>query len=146
MKKNVLEELKNLDIAIMKKLFNMAQNLNIEYRITPIQMTIIKFLMDKEDKSCYQKELYLFTGRGKSTISSVLTTMEKNGLIKRALNDDSKLTSLILTDKALNVYQIIKNNYEEFSNMITEGLSESELNMFFEVIYTLKKNINKKGE
>lgn len=146
MKKNVLEELKNLDIAIMKKLFNMAQNLNIEYRITPIQMTIIKFLMDKEDKSCYQKELYLFTGRGKSTISSVLTTMEKNGLIKRALNDDSKLTSLILTDKALNVYQIIKNNYEEFSNMITEGLSESELNMFFKVIYTLKKNINKKGE
>lgn len=146
MKKNVLEELKSLDIAIMKKIFHIAQNLNIEYRITPIQMTIIKFIMDKNDQVCYQKELYHFTGRGKSTISSVLTTMEKNGLIVRNTNVDSKLTSLNLTNKGTGIFQEMQSNLDDFSNMITEGLSESELNMFFEVIYTLKKNINKKGE
>ena len=146
MGKNILEELKSLDIAIMKKIFHMAQNLNIEYRITPIQMTIIKFIMDKDNRICYQKDLYHFTGRGKSTISSVLTTMEKNGLIVRNANDNSKLTSLTLTNKGISIFRKMQNNLEAFSNKITEGLSANDLNIFFEVIYTLKKNINKKGD
>lgn len=124
----------------------MAQNLNVEYRITPIQITIIKYLIDRTDKECYQKDLYHTTGRGKSTISSVLTTMEKNGLIIKDSNVDSKLTHISLTNKALNIYQIIKSNLDDFGNMITEGLSNDELNIFFEVIYTIKKNINKKGD
>ncbi|MBQ4583600.1 MAG: winged helix-turn-helix transcriptional regulator [Bacilli bacterium] len=146
MEKNVLEELKSLDIAIMKKIFHMAQNLNIEYRITPIQMTIIKFIMDKNNQICYQKDLCHFTGRGKSTVSSVLTTMEKNGLIIRNVNDDNKLTSLTLTNKGISIFRKMQNNLDDFSNKITDGLSSNDLNVFFEVIYTLKKNINKKGD
>ena len=49
MSKNILEELKKLDIIVMKKLFHMAKNLNTEYRITPTQMTIIKFLIEKNE-------------------------------------------------------------------------------------------------
>lgn len=144
MENNVLEELKSLDIMVMKKLFNMTQKVNVNYRITPIQIFIIKFLLEN-NLSCYQKDLYNFTGRGKSTVSSVLTTMEKNGLIlKKGEDIDSKNVKIYLTEEAKDVYIKLQDYLNDFCNQITAGVSLNELKVFNRVITKMKKNVDQK--
>lgn len=146
MENNVLEELKSLDIMVMKKLFNMTQKVNVNYRITPIQIFIIKFLLEN-NLSCYQKDLYNFTRRGKSTVSSVLTTMEKNGLIlKKGEDIDSKNVKIYLTEEAKVVYIKLQDYLKDFSNQITAGVSLNELKVFNRVISKMKENVDKKGD
>ena len=81
MKPNVIEEIKNLEVQIGKRLFKEAKLLDIKKPPSPLQGKVLKYILDhKEEKIC-QRDLEEHLNVSKATISEVLVAMEKSELI-----------------------------------------------------------------
>ena len=50
---------------------------------------------------------------------------------------------MILNDKAKEIFRKHKENLENLEEIITSGISESDLNVFFDVVEKMKENIIK---
>jgi DNA-binding MarR family transcriptional regulator len=108
----------------------------------PMQGEIAKILFKNKDKDIYQRDLEKIIGIRRSTISGILKTMEKNGLIMRIDSiDNRKVKKIILTEKALNIHSSIADKVKEMNNEIIKGISEEELIVFFNVADKIKKNL-----
>jgi DNA-binding MarR family transcriptional regulator len=133
--------IKNLDNAIFRKMFKkMKESHGMPFN--PMQGEIAKILFKNKDKDIYQRDLEKIIGIRRSTISGILKTMEKNGLIMRIDSvDNRKVKKIILTEKALNIHSSIADKVKEMNNEIIKGISEEELIVFFNVADKIKKNL-----
>ena len=82
-KADILKELKNLDILILKKIPFHKDVLNSSQVPTISQMRIIEYILEHKNENIYQKDLEEVLGSTRATVSSILHTMEKNNLILR---------------------------------------------------------------
>ena len=72
----------------------------------------------------------------------MLQRMEKNGMIKRVGVDyDARLKKIVLTDRAVEIQEMIENRFAELEKKIKDGISEEELQTFFAVLSKIRKNI-----
>jgi DNA-binding MarR family transcriptional regulator len=108
-----------------------------QYNITPQQSYII-FVIYTLHKTTLT-ELAKATNRGINTLSSVMTTMERDGLVKKTREKPkSTLLSFELTEKGLDAYN--KGNYSKTTQAIMSIFSEEERQV---LISMLKKIIEK---
>ena len=72
---------------------------------THTQMQIIGYILDNYDKEIYQKDLEAVLNLRRATVSGVLQTMERNGLVLRVVNDgDARSKKIILNEKAKKIF------------------------------------------
>lgn len=90
------------------------------------------------DKPVYQKDIGRILRIRRSTATSMLQDMEKEGLIIRQIvGDDLRLKQIVLTEKAMDYAKIIKEEFRMIENLIVKDFSEEEkaqLKSFFERI------------
>lgn len=140
----IINKIKSLDKIIFR---NLTLSKNVEENIekigmpTPTQIQIIMCLL-KENGSSYQKDLEEKLNLKRATVSGVLKTMERNGLIKREIcNDDTRLKKIYLNQKAIDIYEENKKRIFEIENEIVKGIPKEELETFFKVINQMKLNL-----
>ena len=106
MKPNVIEEIKNLEVQIGKRLFKEAKVLDIKKPPSSLQGKVLKYILDhKEEKIC-QRDLEEHLNVSKATISEVLVAMEKSELIKRvSVPEDARIKRIVLTNTSLTRFQ-----------------------------------------
>ena len=76
-----------------------------------------------------------------------MITMEKNGLIKRITdNNDTRSKKIILTEKALNVFEISKENVNLIEKECLNGISQNDLCIFYKVLNKMKNNLQRKDD
>ncbi|MBR4036060.1 MAG: winged helix-turn-helix transcriptional regulator [Oscillospiraceae bacterium] len=95
-----------------------------------LQARILAFVEynDQQCKDVYQKDIEAEFKIRRSSVSSVLDTMEKNGFIRRvSVLSDARLKKLVLTDKARQVGEAHRNKISEFDTGLEAGLTEEEL-------------------
>lgn len=95
-----------------------------------LQARILAFVEhnDRQNKDVYQKDIEAEFKIRRSSVSSVLDTMEKNGFIRRvSVLSDARLKKLVLTDKARQVGETHRNKISEFDTGLESGLTEEEL-------------------
>ena len=95
-----------------------------------LQARILGFVEynDWQGKDVYQKDIEAEFKIRRSSVSSVLDTMEKNGFIRRvSVLSDARLKKLVLTDKARQVGETHRNKISEFDAGLEAGLTEEEL-------------------
>ena len=79
----------------------------------------------------------------RSTMTSILQLMEKNGLIvKEDVPTDKRLKKLILTPLAVEKQKKMALCIDELDKKIKSGISEEELNAFFSVAEKISANLD----
>ena len=103
--------------------------------LTKEQMVVLKRLHDEDGLS--QNELAFLTLRNKSSLTRLLTKMEKKGYITRKqCKEDKRINKVFLTDNGRDVFRRTKPAINEMISTMEQNISISEKH---QIIKTLKK-------
>lgn len=110
------------------------------------QHKIIMFL--KFQGSATIGEIAKETGTKPSTVSVSVKRMEKAGFVKRRQSKaDGRITEILLTPKGQAVPENIHHKMEAEEKMLTNGLTEDEINILSDLLDKIIENFNaKEGE
>ncbi|WKY47676.1 MarR family winged helix-turn-helix transcriptional regulator [Eubacteriaceae bacterium ES3] len=111
--------------------------------ITGLQGWIIGYIFRHQNsQEVFQRDIEKEFNVRRSTVSGILNTMEKKGLIIReAVDFDARLKKITLTDKAVTCHQLILEKLQIIEEQLKKGLSEEELTQFFLTLEKINKNI-----
>ena len=113
-------------------------NLNI----TPNQSKILMFLSDNENVS--SNDIGKCIHVNKSTLSKMLNSLERNGFITRENSKiDTRKKSIILTNKALKIINILKDDAERISKELMINVKKDEYDTFKRVLEKVEMNIER---
>ena len=89
----------------------------------------------------YQKDIETEFQIKRSTASTLLASMEKNGLItRRSVDHDARLKQVILTDKARKMHETFLVTAKKVEENLARGLSDEELRNFFSTLDKISDN------
>ena len=88
---------------------------------------ILGFLRRNAGTDVYQKDIEQETGLTKSAISNILTSLEKQGYVKRlAVEKDARFKKIVLTRKGTSVDNKLGRAFQYVDGNFTKGLTEEE--------------------
>lgn len=107
-------------------------NIALEYGISAVQARILGFIyINSCKRDIFQKTIEEEFDIRRSSVTSVLTLMEKNELIKRvSVSEDARLKKIILTDKGIEINKLVWEEIINIENIISSTLSKEELEIF----------------
>lgn len=138
------------EIRIAREIFDLANQLkrkigkeSAEYGVTSIQGRIIGFVNWHSGKrDIFQKDIEAEFNIRRSSVTSVLKLMEKNGLIERvSVSEDARLKKIILTEKGIEVDKHVYNFINDMENELKDEFTDEELDMFMDLVNRLSKKI-----
>ncbi|MBQ3008150.1 MAG: MarR family transcriptional regulator [Oscillospiraceae bacterium] len=100
------------------------------YGLNGLQVRILGFIArnDDKDKDVYQKDIETEFKIRRSSVTSVLNTMEKNGYIQRqSVKSDARLKKIVLTDKAKQVGKIHHDAVDRFEQSLLDNMTGEEI-------------------
>lgn len=134
--KDFFYDINDINLSIFKYVYKRHRSLGLG--ITPVQSRIIMYIYEN-DGGIYQKDIESFISCNKSTLSSILNTMEKNDLI---IKEEYMRKNIIkLSSKSLEIVDILKKDNIESKGVISNGISDSEYEIFRGVLNKIKNNI-----
>lgn len=140
---NVIFQVKQLNQLIMNLLSKDKKFPSNAPKLSLTQMRIIDYIAGCE-KDVYQNTLEEVLGITRYTVSDVLKTMEKYGLIKRVISkNDSRTKKIILTEKAIKSREDGEKVVNELNTQILKNISTEELKKFNKTILKMINNIEK---
>lgn len=140
-KKSVVMELRRLNHLIRRYFENSPVKKQVD-KITGTNGWIIGYIAEHPDKEIYQKDLEEQFSITRSTASKVLSLMEKKGLIQRQnVAHDARLRKIVLTQKALDISEMMANEGKQFEETLIKGFTDEEFDNLFYYIRKMKDNI-----
>ena len=110
---------------------------------TEMQGMLLGFLCRNRDQEIFQKTLEEVFSIRRSTASRLLKQMELEGFIQRLPVDrDARLKRVIPTPKAEALNQQATARIQSMENMLTQGVSQEELDQFRATLGKLKRNLS----
>ena len=133
--------LKDINLSLFKVISKQNKDLGIE--LTPIQGTIILGIANHKEALC-QKEIEEFVSCNKSTLSSILDTMEKRGLIERKTSDwDTRKKVILLTEKSKKFIKQIEKDRTETDSLLMQGISLEERELLIKNLTQILHNLER---
>lgn len=133
-------ELRSLNNAVRRYLETHTAPLSDD-KITCTNAWIIGFI-DRSEGDVFQRDLENEFGITRSTASKVLILLEKKGLIERiGVSHDARLKKLVLTEKAQQIADRMKENGARMESRLTAGFSEQELAALAEYMQRMRDNL-----
>lgn len=126
----------------IKRLMNRHLNENDGYGLTGMQFAIVSFIAkESTERDVFQKDLEQKFDIRKSTVTGILNTMERDGLLLReTVPYDARLRKMILTDKALQAKKNSEQVIDTVENQLSKGLTEEEIATFLTILEKISKN------
>ncbi len=110
--------------------------------VTATQIQILDYIISSPKKYALQKEFEKILGLSRATVSSVLITMEKNGLIVRITdNEDTRTKKIVLSSNAQKVFNNGTERLKKIEGICLNGINKKDLNTFIKVISKMIKNL-----
>ncbi len=118
--------------------YNLAKlNLTME------QARFILFLDSDKNSEIYQKDLCDYFHSTKGSVSSMLSNLEEDGLIDRAVGDDARHRQIKLTEKAERLVAQIIIELDKTEKRLLNDFSLSDAKQLFELLLKAQKNMEK---
>ena len=141
MERKVAFEVKRLDNLINRKILKYLKKENIK-NISHVQAEILRYLYVNRDNTVYQSDIEKEADIRRSTVSGILKTMEKNGLIKRIdSKKDTRKKEVTLTKLSVKRHNEMNTKVKKFEKELLNGISLEEKKIFFEVIDKISSNL-----
>lgn len=112
--------------------------------LTMMQRWVLGYLVHHADHDIYQKELEDNLNIGKSTLSEILHTMEKDGLVERVSSGRCK--KIVMTEKSAQIDKMITKQIEETEKKLRQGISEEDVEQFICTIKKMIENMKEENE
>lgn len=140
----VLYKIRTLEATILRKMEpKIGDNIKVRSHPTITQIRIIEYILKNNNKDIYQKDLENILNLRRATVSGVLQTMEKNGLIERITSDDdSRTKKIILNSSAKEMFLKGEERIKMMEEKCLKGISKEELSIFLNVLDKMRNNIN----
>lgn len=136
---------RRLNNLIKRKVDKSAVKQQID-NLTGLHGWVIRYISEQKEP-VYQRDLEKRFSCRRSTMSNVLSLMEKNGLIERVRSEkDARLKQLVLTDRARAVHECAHADMLRLEAELSRGISDEEKAIFFKVIDKIKANIESEGK
>ena len=121
---------------------NRHLNENDGYGLTGMQFAIVSFIAkESTERDVFQKDLEQKFDIRKSTVTGILNTMERDGLLLReTVPYDARLRKMILTDKALQAKKNTEQVIDSVESQLSKGLTEEEITTFLTILEKISKN------
>lgn len=96
--------------------------------MTISQLSTLGYLAMREESDVYQRDIETFFHLRRSTVSSLLNTMERKGLIRREpVPHDARLKKLVLTDEGLAISEQALSVMKQMNQVLIQGLTPEEV-------------------
>lgn len=103
---------------------------------------LLHYLYDNRGRDVFQRDIEKQFSIGRSTVTSILQLMEKNGLILReSVPQDARLKRIILTQEALDLHVQIEQDIADFETKLTKGLTNEERIAFLTAVKKMRQNM-----
>ncbi len=127
-------------IRLSKRIKYLADDNLSKHNITLEQVKIINFLDSHCDSYVYQKDIEAEFGIKRSSVTSIMQNIEKNGLITREGDQsDARIKKVLLTEKGRILSRLLKDYIENLEAVLVSGMTAEEKELF---IYLIKKSLN----
>ncbi len=111
---------------------------------TGVQGMIARYLYDNRNREVFQKDLESSFSVRRSTMTTILKLMEKNGMItKEPVSYDARLKRILLTPSAVELQDRIRSGIDALEARMREGFDDGELEAFFRTADKIKGNLQK---
>lgn len=142
----MLYQIKALEKMILRAIIQeegcIEENFPYRHHPTPTQMQIMEYILEHREEEIYQKDLEEVLNLRRATVSGVLQTMEKNGLLMRVTDGkDARTKKVILNPKAEELFLRRENRMKELERILVKGMKEEDLIIFSNVLKQMKENI-----
>jgi len=126
----------------IKRLMNRHLTENNGHGLTGMQFAIVSYIArESAERDIFQKDLEQKFDIRKSTVSGILNTMERDGLLLReTVPYDARLRKMMLTEKALQAKENTEQVIDSVENQLSKGLSQEEIVTFLEILEKIAKN------
>ena len=126
----------------VKRLMNRHLTENDGYGLTGMQFAIVSYIAkESATRDVFQKDLEQKFDIRKSTVTGILNTMERDGLLLReTVPYDARLRKMILTDKALQAKKNTEQVIDSVESQLSKGLTEEEITTFLNILEKISKN------
>ena len=139
-------ELRKLSLH-MKRYMESHSNCKIVDKLTGSSSWIIAYIGEEKNKDVFQRDLEKKFGITRSTASKTVDAMVKNGFIERSCVDyDARLKKLVLTQKALDILDIMDRDRRNIEEVLTAGFSDKEKEKLHGYIVRMTKNLESCSE
>lgn len=132
--------------AKQEKLFRMM-NLHFssyfeDLPLTSTQALTLEYIIEKSKKgSVYQKDVEVFLSVRKSSVTSLIDNLERDGYIRReSVPFDGRYRHLAPTQKAMELKPVISDRISKYMESLFVGISEEQLEVFESVIDRMTEN------
>ncbi|WP_034548230.1 MarR family winged helix-turn-helix transcriptional regulator [Carnobacterium alterfunditum] len=135
----------------IRKLTNFIHR-NIESRkiedkgfpMTKMHAMILGYLNKFKDEEICQKDIEKKFSMRRSTTSKMLKNMEEKGLIERvSIERDARVKKLQLSKKGKSLVEEVSKEFQRIENLLSEGLTEEEIEQFFATLDKMQQNMLK---
>ena len=139
-KKHIGLEIKVLSNLLKRKVYSYLPPLDAE--LTDSERQVIGFLYKNQGKDIFQKDVEEKFVIRRSTASRMLKTLEeKNFIVREPVKGDARLKKVSLTPMAQDLQKIVIDRLDDFEEMLSRGISEEEMDIFFMIAEKVKKNL-----
>lgn len=119
-----------------------AKRIENEGDITGIQRYMVGYLNEHLEEDIYQKDIEQEFKVSRATVSQILQTMEKRGMIaKESVAHDARLKKIMLTEKAKNMVQKADADVLGMEEIILKGFDEGETKQLKEYLERIMQNV-----
>lgn len=126
----------------IKHLMNRRLTENDGYGLTGMQFAIVSYIAKESlEREVFQKDLEQKFDIRKSTVTGILNTMERDGLLLReTVPYDARLRKMLLTDKALLAKKNTEQVIDSVESQLSKDLTEEEIATFLSLLEKISKN------
>ena len=147
--KRIGPDIHRLDRKLSRNLTMRVKEAGLD-EVTMMHGWIIRYLYHNREKDVYQKDIEKMFSVRRSTVTNLIQLMEKKGYVRReSVAADARLKKVLLTEKGIESHETIEKMIYHIEEELTDGISEEELRVFYEVIRKITDNVEKytgKGE
>jgi DNA-binding MarR family transcriptional regulator len=103
---------------------------------------ILRFLERNQHKDIFQKDIEKEFHINRSTVTSVMQVMEKNGLIlRKPVPYDSRLKQVCITDKGMEINRKAKEIIDQTELQLQQTLTQQEITEFLRIARKIEQNM-----
>ena len=111
--------------------------------LTKEQFLVLKFLHDKDGR--IQNDLAFITNRSKTSLTRLLHTMEKKGLVLRTISkNDKRANNVFLTEQGKRIFETSMPILKIIIDDLESGISKKDIETTKKVLMKIQGNIKNK--
>ncbi|MBQ8603605.1 MAG: MarR family transcriptional regulator [Oscillospiraceae bacterium] len=118
----------------------------VRHDLSGMQARILGFvdICNRQGKSVYQKDIETEFRIRRSSVTSVLNTMEKNGyILRRTAHSDARLKEIILTEKAIRINDERHGLINAFESSLLAGMSQEDISKLNSLLNKINENLER---